>query len=562
MPKRPSNRGNTGRTITPPTPGREIQRHLRELGLESVHAYQAWCRENGFRAGLDKNWHERREETRHAQRAAEEAALNGARRRHLEALGLKSEEQYAAWCASRGFSGGGKKSREQLRQERLTVEREQAQAALAGSRRHQRRVEDIIAALYRGEEVGMLKTPYLLQVQAVFQWAEAPAVREALLRLLLHTHRHANLASAEPVVPHLGPQPGNTFSDALLALARRHAQWLQGPESWRPDTRNARRQFHSLACHLLARYPIPPFMAAAWFEGSLKAVSYRDWFLHIGTGKNIRTADIPLHLTRMSAHHFLEAPADLPIPAALRWGQVLGLGGDVYLARTVIGSRLGGMMKDEPFWVSFLHFLINNPMLDPACVGPMVDYIHHVRYDAREIVGEDGTVEVGPPLEPEFTMKGRTVPALWRRVEAWHRELAKEVRKPPVEWEPAGIGGLDLEEADPASGRRFHWTIRELHTSRDLTEEGREMRHCVASYARSCAKGHTAIFSMQVEEAGGRHRRVMTIEVQTARRIILQARGRCNKRPGTRHAPVLLDRAPEILKQWARQERLALPAYV
>src|SRR5688500_15693184 len=103
MPKRPSKRSKSHHTITPPAPGKEIQRHLRDLGLESLHAYQSWCREHGFRVGLDKNWHELRDEARHAQRAAEEAAVAAERQRHIESLGLKDEAEYQDWCARHGL---------------------------------------------------------------------------------------------------------------------------------------------------------------------------------------------------------------------------------------------------------------------------------------------------------------------------------------------------------------------------------------------------------------------------------------------------------------------------
>src|SRR5690349_5416 len=116
----------------------------------------------------------------------------------------------------------------------------------------------------------------------------------------------------------------------------------------------------------------------------------------------------------MAAHHFLQAPRELSIEGALRWGQIHGLGGDEYLVRAVLGTKLGELMEDELFWKSFLHFLVNNPMLDRACIGPMVDYIHAQKYAPREAVGEDGRRVLLPPPNPHFSMKGRTATALWR----------------------------------------------------------------------------------------------------------------------------------------------------
>ena len=45
--------------------------------------------------------------------------------------------------------------------------------------------------------------------------------------------------------------------------------------------------------------------------------------------------------------------------------------------RLHLGTRLGEMLPDEAFWVSVLHYFVNNPMLDTACFGPIVDYGNH-----------------------------------------------------------------------------------------------------------------------------------------------------------------------------------------
>jgi hypothetical protein len=543
-------------------------RHIRALGLGSVDDYRAWCRKHGFRADTRKNWQEQREERRAAEKAVAEAAARADLARHAEAMGFPSLEEYRAWCRQRGFRDGPTRSREQKRQEQLALARERAEARLSVARRRSRRPEETLQAIYRGtvampsggtgslpasgraggevdaDELG----PVHQQAHHLFSVAaESPGVPEALLDLLLHAHKHSRLIDTEPAASYLGRQAGNTLLEGLLALARRHADWLRPVADWRPDTRNARRQFGSLARHLLTCYPVPDFMDAAWFEGDTpQARRHQDWFLWIGLGANIRTADVPLHLTKRMAHEFLEAPDHLPIEAALRYGQVLGLGGDEHLARAVIATRLGEMTEEEPFWVSVLHFFVNNPMLDSACIGPIVDYVHHRREEPEQV---------------EFSMKGRTVASLLRLVEEWHRELARETRKRPVEWEASGIGGFHLLEEGQEGSRR--WTIHEIRTDKELKDEGRDLRHCVASYARSCSNGQTSIWSMQVEECRtGARRRVMTIAVQNIHMTITQARGRCNKLPGDRYASPRLNEAPAILRQWAKQEGLAVPRYV
>jgi hypothetical protein len=79
----------------------------------------------------------------------------------------------------------------------------------------------------------------------------------------------------------------NRFNAGLLALALYHGDWLRPVESWHPVKQNAWPQFSSLAQHLLARYPVPPFMTSAWFDlPPGEKLPQHDWYKHLGRGEN------------------------------------------------------------------------------------------------------------------------------------------------------------------------------------------------------------------------------------------------------------------------------------
>jgi PcfJ-like protein len=246
------------------------------------------------------------------------------------------------------------------------------------------------------------------------------------------------------------------------------------------------------------------------------------------------------------AHHFMQAPADCTVEAALRWGQVHALGGDARLVRAVVGTRLGTSFDHDRFWASVVRFLIANPMLDLAHVGPIIDYIHHQKFTPQEVIVAPGVVERKSSPQPDFTMKGRTPASLLRQVEAWHRTLAK-VQQPKAEWPTSGIESFEFVEGTERGGTLKIWTITELLSTKSLVAEGRVMKHCVGSYARSCAHGVCSIWSLEVESIDGRSK-VLTIEVQSATKLICQARGKCNALPAEKHRG--------ILRRWAEQAGL------
>ena len=138
----------------------------------------------------------------------------------------------------------------------------------------------------------------------------------------------------------------------LLALATHHKRWIRPVEEWEPTGTSPLPRFSSLARHLLAAYPVPHFMTSVWLEGrSVEARRRQGWYLHIGSGRNIRTADLPLPYTKKMAHEFLQAPDHFTVEAALRWGQVRGLGGSKELALAIAATRLGRSFESEDFWV-------------------------------------------------------------------------------------------------------------------------------------------------------------------------------------------------------------------
>lgn len=326
---------------------------------------------------------------------------------------------------------------------------------------------------------------------------------------------------------------GSRYANALLALSAHHRDWVRPLESWRARTYSARRQFRSLLRHLIALYDVPVFLDAAWLDGlDPAAIRHQGWYKHIARGRNIRTAaGLPLPLTKKQAHHFLRTPDDFAIPAAFRRAQILDLGGDERLVRSILGTRIGTTSEHEAFWASVVRFFVAHPGLEPVHHGPIVDFLHHQKFVPsvpNPLVDQPGQPPL-VPLQPRLCIKGRTPDSLRRAVAEWHRDLARSGTTTVSSWEPSGFVPLVHEEGT-GDERRTHLIV-ELLTTQELLEEGREMSHCVASYAHSCASGRTSIWSLRRRIDSGRVVRRATIEVRNKDRTIVQVRRRRNAWP-------------------------------
>jgi hypothetical protein len=353
--------------------------------------------------------------------------------------------------------------------------------------------------------------------------------RRGLRALVLHVEAYADRLLEAP-----RPAGQNDYVLALLRLARHYDSWLRPVDAWRPTSHNPSRQFGQLARHLLARYPVPAFMDSVFFTPATAGTE--GWFRHLGTGNNLRTAPgMTVPLTKKMAHHALEAPEHFDVLQAVRWGEVLGLGGTRRLAAAVAATNLGRQMwgpGDEAWWLTILHWFVNHPELDLAQVGPIIDFAHYRRSEAEEPPGH-------------FDIKGRSPAALLRLVDQWHDLLHNRWRREYAEFPPSGlVPGRWIRGRDALLQT---WWTEEIRNSRALLEEGRAMRHCVATYQALIEGGHCSIWSLKVDRFGTAERAV-TIEVRNYSHRIVQVRGKCNRWP--------TEEERAVLELWAQKNGL------
>jgi hypothetical protein len=472
-------------------------------------------------------------------------------RKHIRTLGLASASDYLGWCRKAGVAASLDKTTAE-RAEELSIP-----AKLEADRAEKARVANnprrfLAAACVGGINPDDVTRPVWREVAtAIANSKPDEKERESLKSYLLYLEDVSDLVFG---VASQGRQQF-PYVEGLIRLHERRGMWLRQVEDWRPDRHNVRRQFSSLARHLLARYEVPVFLDSGWLRGDRGAYRFRDWFIHVGLGKNIRTAKTPYPMTRMSAHHFMGAPDAYSIEGALMLGDIRAMGGGPRLTEALIATRLGQRVESEKdkraFWLSVYRFFIDNPMLDLRHAGPIVDFLAYQKYETQEVMVGPGRAERRPPPQPNLSMSRRTPDSLLRQVDAWHGELRILRAKDRQFWKPCGIKPLDLETG--SRERPVTWTTHELMSGQELVEEGRAMRHCVSTYASSCAAGRCSIWSLRRQEKGDEPRRRLTVEID-ARGQMVEARGLANRWP--------TDAERNALELWMRQAGLRPGAYL
>jgi hypothetical protein len=373
--------------------------------------------------------------------------------------------------------------------------------------------------------------------------------RDAFLRLVACVRLRSPLLKPTPGIGNPGWVWPVFFINRLKNLAARQHHWIRPCETWLPACGNRRPIFRSLAHHLLTRYPVPEFMDSAWdLADGPEAFRHQAWYIRVGRGTAFRALNSCVALTRHMEHHVRQAPHHYSVSQAIRYGESKAIGLRESIARELVAGRLGQRIEHDDFWRTVMWFLRAHPETRPEQVNPIIDFIHFNKFAVEEVGTENGTEMRAAPF-PEFSIKGRTLKSLLRLVSEWQSDLLMEKSGESFSWPKSGIQGFRFSEKRAGSTKSFDWSVVELLNNTALLAEGRAMRHCVYTYANWCRNGETTIWSLRLR-ADGREKRMVTIEVDPRTRAIIQARAKCNLRPGAH--------CREIIRRWAQAAQLRI----
>ena len=333
----------------------------------------------------------------------------------------------------------------------------------------------------------------------------------------------------------------------VLRLLPRTSVCVRSPLTWKPKSKNREKQFSSLARHIWSKFPVPSFLDQVWNKDEGREVL----FIAVGAGESLwKYRDLlPCKLSRRELHLWMQTPESMSLELGCRWAQIRALDGNFQTLRGIQDSRLVRDFSQEDFSRKLIAFFIRNPMLDPAQCTPIIDYIWQHKFE-RQIVETAEGQRILPPPQPEFSLTGRTVEGLLQRVEAWHQQLGKS-RKRFISWPKSSFPNWSRKVGKEESTQQL-WHMVELTSSEELNQEGKALRHCVATYVHSCAKKRVSIWSLKLQ-SGDLIQRKLTIEVCLQNNEVRQIRGLANRMPKPDEI--------RILQKWADENEISLPTH-
>jgi hypothetical protein len=326
------------------------------------------------------------------------------------------------------------------------------------------------------------------------------------------------------------------------------------PASWTARSFNESRRHREFIRAFVYPYPVPEVLL--WASRQNEYIRDNDnreilspdvqiirlakkWVCDIVSGQSFYKRNKE-YFTKTEAHWFLSAalPYDSLSSVITRWfyARCRARNMDHKLSLIVSGVFTQKFIQvfRHPIVTGFLDLIARTTgyRFDSGVLGDIGDFILEKIQEYRESKGRTAF----------FSFNGRTIASLTALVNEWHTELhrrreaehalravrAVNDQGKPVNterWKGLGIGTFQYAQGTIA------WVVSELRTARELLDEGRRMKNCVASYGYSCATGECAIFNLSCRyEGNGLTDSIATLEVKIADKTLVQAKGKCNSR--------------------------------
>ncbi len=294
--------------------------------------------------------------------------------------------------------------------------------------------------------------------------------------------------------------------------------WLRSPSSWKMESGI------SIVDHIFTLYTVPGFLLEQWFINShntTQFISFKwiSWYIIIGQGGSLKKVAKHFNwkISNKFQYYLLKTPSTLnPMQSCLH-AEIHKLGGSEIDFRRLMDNRTLVLDPTEPmndktysvFWKHTVLWLItHSEAITDEESSLIIDWAVHMYTEGGRNENLRG-----------FTWKGRTVNSVLAHSLEYVQQLTLSSRIGP-QW---NAKGWDWEFED---NQKNKWKFNELTNGKELFEEGYAMLHCVNMYSGRCVAGTSSIFSLKKNGE-----RSLTLEINPKNRILVQSRGKRNRKP-------------------------------
>jgi len=293
-------------------------------------------------------------------------------------------------------------------------------------------------------------------------------------------------------------------------------------DNFKPKSKNIEKVALDILNNYIFKYPVIKSLSHCFFQKNNHSDLQNTLILAVyQLSQGVKFKNIKffgnIHLTRKQLHFALSQNSKFHGLEHLRFAQIQDYQPKIIQAVMKNNNKTSNFSLNENLFQEFLIYMNNQEldMFETDQIMPLFDYICQQDRQARN----DGTT---------FTIKHHSLFSLYTKMIEWHRKLNS--KRASLEWEPSPLfQPLEIikEKTINNSVVPVVYKIVELTTEKELIAEGKQLHHCVASYANRCFQGHCRIFSLRHSYFDEKYKSLATIEVVNNRPV--QIRGFANK---------------------------------
>ncbi len=265
-------------------------------------------------------------------------------------------------------------------------------------------------------------------------------------------------------------------------------------DNFKPKSKNIEKVALDLLNNYIFKYPVIKSLSHCFFQKKEENLHLKNTLIfavyQLSQGvkfKNIKFFE-NIDLTRKQLHFALSQNSKFHGLEHLRFAQIQDYQPKIIQAVMRNNSKTSNFNLDENLFQQFLIYMNNQEldMFENDQIMPLFDYICQQDRQARQ----NGST---------FTIKHHSLFSLYTKMIEWHRKLNS--KRSSLEWEPSpSFQPLEIikEKTINNSVVTINYKIVELTTEKELIAEGKQLHHCVASYAKKCFQGYCRIFSLRI----------------------------------------------------------------
>ncbi len=282
------------------------------------------------------------------------------------------------------------------------------------------------------------------------------------------------------------------------------------------NTRITNQEMGKLFEHLFVRHENPVILT-----NSLPALSINEieLLMFVLKGNSIRKyPHLPANLSKLECYHFIFGFSDQfqltshVLKRAAFMCKLMTTGAnnkmvyDFCRASRTFSSNIDKALIEIDFWKDVYRLISSNLFEDFDFMHQYLDYVEYMK--EQEHVN--------------FSLKGATIKSMRRRVSEWHREMQMMHNRADQEMKWSAKGDSEFE----CSYENTNYLFKQLVSGDELFHESQELKHCVFSYTKSCARGETTIWNLSKKHEIG-IQKMLTIEVR--QNCVFQVAGERNR---------------------------------